>query len=86
MQRNYVCLFKIVLKKKYVETNSLPYILVYFSYSETSEAKNNANLKYFTHNSFTELIVSFILLALYMNMQKYELRFYTFSVFEISYV
>ena len=35
----------------------------------------DTNLNYFTHDSFTELIVLFILLALYMYMQKYELGF-----------
>ena len=53
-------------------------------------------LNYLPNNSFTKwnkniikLIVIFILLALYMNMQKYQLRFYLlihFSAFEISYV
>ena len=51
-------------------------ILVYFSYSETcSERKKDTDLKYFTHNIFTGLIVLSILLALYMNMQNYEFRF-----------
>ena len=38
----------------------------------------DTNLNYCTHNSFTELIVLFILLALYrkINMEIYELRFY----------
>ena len=71
-----VSLFEVILNKKYVDTNSLSYIFVYFSYSETSEKRNkNTNLNYFTHDSFTELIVLFIILALYVNMQKYEFSF-----------
>ena len=38
-------------------------------------------MSYLTHNSFTELIVLFFLLALYMNMQKKELSFFVHTHF-----
>ena len=47
----------------------------------------DTNLNYFTRNIFTEIIILFVLPALHMNMQKYELSLssHTFSAFEIPY-
>ena len=51
-----------------------------------SLGEKSPQFNYFTHNSLTEIIILFILLALHMNMQIYELKFYLlihFSAFEI---
>ena len=83
MKRNHVSLFEVILYKKCTETNSILNIFVYFSYSETSQKRNkDINLNYFTCNSFTELIVLFSLLPLYMNMEIYELRYYLLLHFQ----
>ena len=66
------------------------YNRIFFHILRLQKRNKDNNLNYFTHNSFAELIVSSILLALHINMQKYELRFYllipSFSAFESSYV
>ena len=67
-----------------VSLNSFLNMFVYFLYSETSEKRNkDTNLNYLVNNSLTLFIVLFISLALYMNIQKYELRFYLFIHFQL---
>ena len=66
-----------------METNSLLNIFIYISNSETSEKRNkDPNLNYFTDTIFAELIVLFILIELYMNMEICELTFYLLLHFQ----